>query len=152
LEFTVKFGNGWKRDDLGLAGIGKIVVNEDTVVLNGRQHTALMFKILLWLMSAMMTSQFLSVAISIILPDTPMTDMRFIVALIIGSVLVIGVSTFVSKYFGSSPYSSAIPKKAVAELTREGKLIKFRVSSQGKRHMFRAVSEQEAQDIELALS
>lgn len=146
------FGNGWKRDDLGLAGIGKIVINEDTVMLQGRQHTALMFKVLLWLMSAMMTSQFLSVGISIIFPDTPMTDVRFIIALMIGSVLVVGISTFVSKYFGSSPYSSRFPKKAVEELAREGKLIKFRISSQGKFHMFRAASEQEAQDIERQLS
>ncbi|MCX5873251.1 MAG: hypothetical protein NTY51_08470 [Deltaproteobacteria bacterium] len=49
MEFIVRFGNGWKRDDLGLAGMGKIVINEDTVMLSVRQHTALLFKVLLWL-------------------------------------------------------------------------------------------------------
>ena len=56
MEYTVGLGRGWKRDEHGLAGKGSISIDADTVNLSGKQQTALLFKVLLWSLTAMMVA------------------------------------------------------------------------------------------------
>lgn len=62
MEYAVIFGGRWGRDSQGLSGKGKIVIEEESVNLSGRQHTAIFFKVLLWLLSAMMVGNVMVVS------------------------------------------------------------------------------------------
>ena len=64
MEYAVIFGGRWGRDSQGLSGKGKIVIEEESVNLSGRQHTAIFFKVLLWLLSAMMVGNVMVVLCS----------------------------------------------------------------------------------------
>ncbi len=153
MNYTVSFGSGWKRDAIGLAGKGQILITDDSINLSGRQHTAIFFKILLWLLSSMMMANILVILCSRLFSFSAGVthDIKAIVAGVVGLILTVTVATFLTKYFGSSPYSFKIPKDSIVGLRRVGTLIKFKTASQEKYHMFRASSEQEAERIELEI-
>ena len=70
MESNVSFGGKWKRDGLGLKGKGKVKIDGDSIILEGRQHTAPFFKILLWLITAMMMTNGCFMAYSMLCPGT----------------------------------------------------------------------------------
>jgi len=153
LEYAVIFGGKWGRDSQGLSGKGKIVIEEESVDLYGRQHTAIFFKVLLWLLSAMMVGNIVVVLCSNLFSFSAdrIGHIKMVGAGSIGLILTVTVATLLTKYFGSSPYSSRLPKNSILDLKRTGNLIKFKTASQKKYHMFRAASEQDAVNIEQRL-
>lgn len=153
LEYAVIFGGRWGRDSQGLSGKGKIVIEEESVDLFGRQHTAIFFKVLVWLLSAMMVGNIMVVLCSKLFSFSAdgIGHIKMVGAGSIGLILTVTAATLLTRYFGSSPYSSRLPKNSILDLNRTGNLIKFKTASQKKYHMFRAASEQDAVNIEQRL-
>ncbi len=153
MEYAVIFGGKWGRDSQGLSGKGKMVIEEESVDLYGRQHTAIFFKVLLWLLSAMMVGNIMVVLCSKIFSFSAdgIGHIKMVGAGSIGLILTVTAATLLTRYFGSSPYSSRLPKNSILDLNRTGNLIKFKTASQKKYHMFRASSEQDAVNIEQRL-
>ncbi len=153
MEYAVIFGGRWGRDSQGLSGKGKIVIEEESVDLSGRQHTAIFFKVLLWLLSAMMVGNVIVVLCSKLFSFSAdgIGHIKMVGAVLIGLILTVTVATLLTKYFGSSPYSSRLQKNSILELSRTGSLIRFKTAPQEKYHMFRASSEQDAVNIEQRL-
>ncbi len=153
MEYSVIFGGKWGRDSLGLSGKGKIVIGEESIDLFGRQHTAILFKALLWLLSAVMMGNISLVLCSKLFSFSSdgIGHIKMVGAGSIGLILTVTVATLLTKYFGSSPFSASFPRSSVLDLNRTGSLIKFKTASQKKYHMFRAASEQDAVNIEQGL-
>ncbi len=152
MESKVSFGGKWKRDGLGLKGKGKLKIDGDSIILEGRQHTAPFFKILLWLITAMMMTNICFVAYSMLCPGTGVNLMWVVILSAIGLFLVIAVSTILTGYFGSSPYSTRFSKRAVIGLKIDGNIIRFRPSTNTEICVFRTSTEQEALEIQRNLN
>ena len=153
MEYAVIFGGRWGRDSQGLSGKGKIVIEEESVNLSGRQHTAIFFKVLLWLLSAMMVGNVMVVSMLKLFSFSAdgIGHIKMVGVVSIGLILTVMAATLMTKYFGSSPYSSRLQKNSILELSRTGNLIKFKTVAKEKYHMFRASSEQDAVNIEQRL-
>lgn len=149
MEYAIIFGGKWGRDSQGLSGKGKIVVEEESVDLYGRRHTAIFFKILLWLSSAIMVANIVVVLCSNLFsfPADRIGYIKMIGAGSIGLILAITVATILTKYFGSSPCSSHFAKESITDINRTDRMIKFRTVPRGECHIFKASSEQDAVDI-----
>jgi hypothetical protein len=148
LEYTVGLGRGWKRDEHGLAGKGSISIDADTVNLSGKQQTALLFKVLLWSLTAMMVANVSAVVYANLFSVGEHHRSGLIAMLIVGLALTVTVATLLTRYFGSSPYSLKFKRNNVLGVTRAGNFITIKASSQGSSVTFKALSEQDAQDIE----
>ena len=152
MESNVSFGGKWKRDGLGLKGKGKVKIDGDSIILEGRQHTAPFFKILLWLITAMMMTNICFVAYSMLCPGTEVNLMWVVIVCAIGFILVIAVATILTGYFGSSPYSTRFSKRTVTGLKIDGNIIRFRPSAEKDFCVFRTATEQEALEIQRNLN
>jgi hypothetical protein len=152
LESNVNFGGKCKRDGLGLKGKGKVKIDGDSIILEGRQHTAPFFKILLWLITAMMMTNICFVAYSMLCPGTGVNLMWVVIVCAIGFILVIAVATILTGYFGSSPYSTRFSKRTVTGLKIDGNIIRFRPSAEKDICVFRTATEQEALEIQRNLN
>lgn len=148
MEYTVGLGKGWKRDEHGLAGKGSISIDADTVNLSGKQQTALLFKVLLWSLTAMMVANISVVVYSNLFSVGEHQRSGLIAMLIVGLGLTVTVATLLTRYFGSSPYSLKFKRNNVLGVTRAGNFITIKASTQGNSITFKALSEQDAQDIE----
>ena len=149
MEYAVRFGSGWTRDGIGLMGKGKIFISGDSINLSGRQHTSIIFKALLWVLSAMMVANVLIILCSKLFSSSAegVYDIRVIVTGSVGLISAVMIATLLTKYFGSSPYSCKISKDSIVEVNRDGRRIKFKTLSQIKYQMFTASSEQEAETL-----
>ncbi len=152
MESNVSFGGKWKRDGLGLKGTGKVKIDGDSIILEGRQHTAPFFKILLWLITAMMMTNICFMAYSMLCPGTGVNLMWVVILGGIGFILIIAVATILTGYFGSSPYSTRVSKRTVTGLKIDGNIIRFRPSAEKDFCVFRTATEQEALDIQRNLN
>jgi hypothetical protein len=148
LESNVSFGGKWRRDELGLKGKGKLRIDGDSIILEGKQHTSPFFKILLWLASAMMTANICIVIYSALFTEPSACSFWTVLSYSVGFLLVVAVPTFVTTYFGSSPYSVRFSKKTLAEFKRNGALIRLRPSVKSEFLLFRTVNEEEAVEIQ----
>jgi hypothetical protein len=148
LEYTVSLGKGWKRDEHGLAGKGSISIDADTVNLSGKQQTALLFKVLLWSLTAMMVANVSAVVYANLFSAGEHHRSGLIAMLIAGLALTVTVATLLTRYFGSSPYSLKFKRNNVIGVTRAGNFITIKASTQGNSITFKALSEKDAQDIE----
>ena len=148
MEYTVGLGKGWKRDEHGLAGKGSISIDADTVNLSGKQQTALLFKVLLWSLTAMMVANISVVVYSNLFSVGEHQRSGLIAMLIVGLGLTVTVATLLTRYFGSSPYSLKFKRDNVLGVTRDGNFVTITASTQGNSITFKALSEQDAQDIE----
>jgi len=152
LESNVNFGGKCKRDGLGLKGKGKVKIDGDSIILEGRQHTAPFFKILLWLITAMMMTNICFMAYSMLCPGTGVNLMWVVILCGIGFILVVAVATILTGYFGSSPYSTRFSKRTVTGLKIDGNIIRFRPSAEKHICVFRTATEQEALEIQINLN
>ena len=152
MESNVNFGGKCKRDGLGLKGKGKVKIDGDSIILEGRQHTAPFFKILLWLITAMMMTNICFMAYSMLCPGTGVNLMWVVILCGIGFILVVAVATILTGYFGSSPYSTRFSKRTVTGLKIDGNIIRFRPSAEKHICVFRTATEQEALEIQRNLN
>jgi len=152
LEAKVNFGSKWTRDGLGLKGNGKFRIDGDSITLEGRRHTAPLFKALLWLLTVMMTTNICFVVYSFLFPVTEVNVTWVAIVSAIGIILAIGLATTLTRYFGSSPYSTRFSKSSVAGVEIEGNLIRLRLSAKEKTCVFfRTSTEEEAREIQTTL-
>ncbi|MGC8659039.1 MAG: hypothetical protein ACP5U1_08190 [Desulfomonilaceae bacterium] len=151
MEYPVRFGSGWGRDGIGLMGQGKILTNHDSISLYGRQHTSILFKVLLWLISAIMVANVLIVLSSrlISVSSGGFHDPRVIALWLVGFILAVVVATLLTKYFGSSPYSRKISKASIVEVRRVGRQLRLKAAHDKKSLMFKVSFETEAEKIAL---
>ncbi|MFH0960270.1 MAG: hypothetical protein V1897_16375 [Pseudomonadota bacterium] len=151
MESHVSFGSKWTRDGLGLKGNGRFRIDGDSITLEGRRHTAPLFKALLWLLTAMMTTNICFVVYSLMFPATEVNVMWVAIVSAIGLILVIAFATALTRYFGSSPYSTRFSKSSVTGLEIEGNVIRLKPSVNDKTCVFRTDTEQEAREIQINL-
>ncbi len=148
MESNVSFGGKWRRDELGLKGKGKLRIDGDSIILEGKQHTSPFFKILLWLLSAMMTANICLVIYSALLTEPSACSIWTVLSYSLGFLLVVAVPTFVTAYFGSSPYSVRFPKKTLVQVQRNGASIRLKPSDKTGFVLFRTANEEEAVEIQ----
>ena len=148
LESTVIFGDGWKRDGLGLKGNGKIAIEGDSITVTTDQHTSPFFKILLWISAAMMTGNICLVLYSAFFSGYSYGVFLTIVFYAVGILLIIGLPTFITSYFGSSPFSARFPKKSLKGIDRNGSKITLRLISGKDFLSFQTATEDQAVQIE----
>ena len=126
MEYTVGLGKGWKRDEHGLAGKGSVSIDADTVNLSGKQQTALLFKVLLWSLTAMMVANISVVVYANLFSVGEHQSSGLIAMVIVGLGLTVTVATLLTRYFGSSPYSLKFKRNNVLELHGLGILLPSR--------------------------